>query len=78
METKKIIEKKKEITGKMTFGEILKNNSEAVEILFSNGLHCIGCGMAMYETLEEGCQAHGMNKKEIDDLIKKLNQQNKK
>ena len=64
---------KKEITGKMTFGEILHDHPESVEILFNNGLHCIGCGMAMYETLEEGCQAHGMNKKEIDALIKKLN-----
>jgi hybrid cluster-associated redox disulfide protein len=68
---------KKAITGKMTFGEILKNNPESVEVLFNNGLHCIGCGMAMYETLEEGCQAHGMSKKEIDELIKKLNKKNK-
>jgi hybrid cluster-associated redox disulfide protein len=65
--------KEKAITGKMTFGEILKNNPEAVEILFNSGLHCIGCGMAMYESLEDGCKAHGMNKKEIDELIKKLN-----
>jgi hybrid cluster-associated redox disulfide protein len=64
---------KEAITGKMAFGEILEKHPEAAEILFSSGLHCIGCGMAMYETLEDGCKAHGMNKKQIEELIKKLN-----
>ncbi len=64
---------KEEITGKMRFGEILGKHPEAAEVLFSSGLHCIGCGMAMYESLEDGCKAHGMNKKEIEELIKKLN-----
>jgi hybrid cluster-associated redox disulfide protein len=53
----------------------LMENEKAIGILFESGLHCIGCGMAMYETLEQGCLAHGMNKKQIDELIKKLNNQ---
>ena len=73
METKTTKKKKQNITKKMTFAEILEKHPESVNILFESGLHCIGCGMAMYETLEDGCKAHGMNKKEIDDLIKKLN-----
>jgi len=36
-------------------------------------MHCIGCPAAAMETLEEGCLAHGMDKKQIDNLIKKLN-----
>ena len=63
----------KEITKDMTFAEILKRNPDSAEVLFKSGMHCIGCGAAMYETLEQGGWAHGMNKKEIDELIKKIN-----
>ncbi len=64
---------KTNITKNMTFSEIMEKHPESVEVLFNSGLHCIGCGMAMSESLEDGCRAHGMNKKEIDELIKKLN-----
>ena len=63
----------KTITKDMSFGEVLKRNPESAEILFANGLYCMGCGMAMYESLEDGCKSHGMGKKEIDELIKKIN-----
>ncbi|MCK9568058.1 DUF1858 domain-containing protein [Candidatus Pacearchaeota archaeon] len=64
---------KKEITKNTKFGEILNKHPELANDLFESGLHCLGCGMAMYETLEQGCLSHGMNKKQIEDLIKKLN-----
>ncbi len=67
-------QKKNIISKNMTFAEILEKHPESVNILFESGLHCIGCGMAMYETLEQGCKAHGMDKKQIDELIKKLNE----
>lgn len=65
--------KKDSITKDMTFVEIMEKHPDAANVLFNSGMHCIGCGMAMYETLEQGCIAHGMNKKQIEDLIKKLN-----
>jgi hydroxylamine reductase len=68
------ITKKKEITEKIKLRELLKKNPKAGGILFEAGMHCIGCAMAAEETLEQGCLAHGMNKKEIKELIKKLNQ----
>ena len=74
MTNKKITKKQKGIiTPKMKFAEIMEKHPESAEILFENGLHCIGCGMAMHETLEDGCKAHGMNKEQIEDLIKKIN-----
>lgn len=63
----------KKITKKTKLSEILTINPEAIEILFDTGMHCIGCPAATMENLEEGCLAHGMNKKEINELIKKLN-----
>ncbi len=69
--------KAKKITKKMKFSEILELKPEAGEILFEAGMMCFGCPMASQETLEEGCKAHGMTKKEIDEIVKKLNGEGK-
>lgn len=61
------------ITKKTLMSEVLEEKPKAAKLLVEAGMHCVGCPMAMQETLEDGCMAHGMNKKEIDELIKKLN-----
>ncbi len=61
------------ITKKTKLSKILEEKPQATKILIKAGMHCVGCPMAMQETLEQGCLAHGMTKKEIDSLIKKLN-----
>ena len=63
----------KKITAKTKMNELIQKKPEAVEILFDAGLHCIGCPMAMQETLEQGCLTHGMSKKEINKLVERLN-----
>ena len=62
----------KKITGKEKISELI-GDERVVEVLFENGIMCMGCHAAPFETLEDGCKAHGMNKKEISELIKKLN-----
>ena len=64
----------KKLAKKTKLSELVKNE-KAVKVLFESGLGCIGCPMAMEETLEEGCLAHGMNDKDIDKLVKKLNKE---
>lgn len=54
--------------------EALEINPEAADILMEAGLGCIGCSMAHLETLEQGLAAHGLEKKQISDIIEKLNQ----
>ncbi|MFA6064291.1 MAG: DUF1858 domain-containing protein [archaeon] len=61
------------ITKKDTLGDIMTNYPEAAPVLAQAGLHCIGCHVSVYETLEEGCQAHGLNPKEIDQLVIEVN-----
>lgn len=61
------------ITPKIRLSKLIKEKPDVAEILFEAGLSCVGCPMAMQETLEQGCLAHGMNKKEIDELIRTLN-----
>jgi iron-sulfur cluster assembly accessory protein len=57
----------------MTIGDILKNHPEAVEIMLSYGLHCVGCQVQFWETLEGGCLGHGFDEKKINDLVKDIN-----
>lgn len=58
----------------MTFGELVRNFPQAVPILAEYGMHCIGCHIGVYETIEQGARAHGLNDDEIDVLIKRLNE----
>ena len=58
----------------MTFNEIIEKNPDAIMILFEKGMHCIGCGMAGFETLEQGALVHGID---VDELVKELNGENK-
>jgi len=61
------------ITKKTLMSEILQKSSEKAEVLFEAGMHCFGCPMSMQESLEDGCRAHGVSKKEIEELVKELN-----
>ena len=58
------------ITKTMTFSEVLQKRPEAVEILFKAGMHCFGCSMAAFETLEQGCVSHGID---ADKIVKEIN-----
>ena len=54
----------------MSFADIMQKKPEVVGVLLEKGMHCIGCPMAMQETLEEGAVAHGLN---ADEIVKELN-----
>jgi len=64
---------KTKITEKTKFSELLRKKPAAAEVLFEAGLYCIGCPAAAMETIGQGCKAHGMKEKQIDELIKNLN-----
>ena len=65
---------KTKITKDMTFGELLEKHPESVDVLARYNLHCIGCHGASFETIEQGCRAHSMNQKQIEKLLKELNE----
>ena len=64
---------KEEITKDMTFQEALEKSPESAEIMMRYGLHCIGCHIAPFETIEQGSLAHGLAKQDIDKMIKEIN-----
>jgi len=57
----------------INISELASKHPESVEILLKNGFHCIGCAAASYETLEQGAKAHGLNKKQLDKIVKEIN-----
>lgn len=52
--------------------ELLENAPEKAEILTEAGMHCITCFIAQGETIEEACEAHGID---VDELLEKLNKE---
>ena len=67
--------KKIKITRETNMQALLFHKPELAGMLLSSGMGCMGCPMAQMETIEEGCRAHGMNDKEIDELIERLNKE---
>ena len=66
-------QKRQKITKDMLMGEIVQKYPQVIPALMDLGLHCIGCHAAGFESLEEGFKAHGMDDKQVDEAIKKLN-----
>ncbi len=74
---RKNLESEMKVTRKTKFSEILESDEDAARVLFEAGLHCVGCAMTAQETLEDGCKVHGFSEKEIAELVKKLNDNQK-
>ena len=51
-------------------GEIVRNYPEAVEVLLSIGMHCLGCPASQSESLEEACMVHNIP---VDDVVNAIN-----
>ncbi len=64
-----------EVTKVITFGDLLQQKPDAAEVLASYGLHCIGCHIAVFETIEQGAKAHGLTDEKLDEMLKKINEQ---
>ncbi len=58
-------------TKDMTLGEVIAKKPEAQAILFGFGMHCFGCPVTQYETIEEAAIVHDVD---LKLLLKKLNE----
>lgn len=54
----------------MTFAQALQTSPEVAAVLRKYNLGCIGCMGAQNESLEQGCNAHGLD---VDAILKDLN-----
>jgi hybrid cluster-associated redox disulfide protein len=53
-----------------SLGEIAAKYPKAAEVLAKNGMACVGCPMAMMETVEMGAKSHGLD---VSKLLKEMN-----
>ena len=71
------IETHLKINKDMIIGEILSLHPEKAsllaEIMMDFGIHCVGCGAASFETLEQGVLGHGFSEEQLDNLVDSLN-----
>lgn len=61
------------ITKETTIGDIVEKHPEVIETLTELGVHCVGCHVSPFESLEMGFKGHGMSDEEVEDAIAKLN-----
>lgn len=57
----------------MLIGEIVQLHREAAFVMMQYGLHCIGCAVSSFESLKEGCLAHGMDEETVDKIVDEIN-----
>lgn len=58
------------ITKDMTIEKVVTEYPESMMVFMRHGLHCVGCHVSAFESIEEGAMAHGIN---VDALVADLN-----
>ena len=67
-------EQVQKISKDTTIGEIVEKYPQVVETLTNYGVHCVGCHVSPFESLEMGFKGHGLDDNTIADAVKKLNE----
>lgn len=62
------------ITKDTTIGEIVDKYPQVVDTLTSYGVHCVGCHVSPFESLEMGFKGHGMSDEQVNEAVIKLNE----
>jgi hybrid cluster-associated redox disulfide protein len=58
------------ITKDMTIEDVVTQYPESMMVFMKHGLHCVGCHVSAFESVEDGAKAHGIN---VDALVDDLN-----
>jgi hybrid cluster-associated redox disulfide protein len=69
----KIMAKAEKITKEMGIMEIIQKKPAAAPVMMDYGLHCLGCAASQFESLEQGCLAHGIDEEKIKEMVEKIN-----
>ena len=61
------------ISKDMTLGDVVAKYPETIPVMLKFDLHCAGCHVAAYETLEQGAKGHGMSEETLEKMLKEMN-----
>ena len=64
----------KKITKDDNLAQIIDTYPGIDEILLDYGLHCVGCALNVFDSIQAGCEIHEMDQEEIDELVERLNE----
>ena len=68
------IDKVETVTPNTLIGNLVLFHPETADLLFSIGLHCLGCPSSGVETVSEAAEIHGLDANELvlqlNDIIK--------
>ncbi|MFA5247300.1 MAG: DUF1858 domain-containing protein [Candidatus Micrarchaeia archaeon] len=64
---------KQYVTKDTAIGEVASKYPIAIGILFSHGMHCVGCHASAFETIRQGAEAHGMKPSQIAGILDEIN-----
>ena len=62
------------INKEMTVIDALRVDTDIANILMEEGMHCIFCGGAFSETLQQAGYVHGINDERMDEIISEINE----
>lgn len=68
---KKAKSAKLKITKDMTLSEAVAKYPNTIEVFLEQGMGCFGCGVAQFETIEQGAAAHGIDLKKLMEALNK-------
>lgn len=63
-----------EVTRTTIIGDVVRSYPFSAEIFMDYGIHCVGCHVSDFETLEQGILGHGFSEGELLDIINELNE----
>jgi len=58
------------ITKDFKIEDVVTQYPETMMVFMKHGLHCVGCHVSAFESIEDGAIAHGIN---VDALVADLN-----
>ena len=64
------IDRDETVTPQTLIGDMVLFHPETAELLFSIGMHCLGCPSSGVETVSEAAEVHGID---ADELVSRLN-----
>ena len=64
------------VTAETLVGEIVRDHPEAIEVLLSIGMHCLGCPASQMESLGEAAMVHGMDPEKVVEAVNSAIEEN--
>jgi len=61
------------ITKDMLIADVVEKYPDIAIVFLEYGLHCVGCAASPFESIEMGVMGHGFSEKELNSLLKDLN-----